>query len=467
MSLTTWPPPAAPTPDRLQWWLEARFGMSLHFGLYSIPARGEWVRSTERLSLEAYGRYFEQFDPSPDCCREWARLAKRMGAQYVVLTTKHHDGFCLFDSGLTSYSITATPYRRDLIKDYVEALRAEGLRVGFYYSLVDWQHPDYPAWQDRQHPLRHDPASQARDAEADWPRYQRYFHGQVEELCRNYGTIDLLVFDFSYWDFVDERWGAAELVQKIRALQPNVIFNDRLSREGIKQAEPPSWVGDFDHAEQDIPKGPVLNAAGQRVPWESWVTLSNSWCHAPYDRDYKQAGDIIRALVNCVSKGGNLMLNVAPDAKGHIDPEAASICAAIGDWLQRNGESIYGCTIADVPKPEWGRFTQRGRQLYAHLLEPVIGHINLPGLRGRVKDARLVASGAEAIICDYWNPGVQTFDDPDDIFVNLGPRIAATYPPPDRMDTVLGFTLTDESERQQLLERYRRDFEQALERRPF
>jgi alpha-L-fucosidase len=170
--------------------------------------------------------------------------------------------------------------------------------------------------------------------------------------------------------------------------------------------------------------------------------------------------------VNCVSKGGNLMLNVAPDAKGHLDPEVVRICSEVGDWLERNTESIRGCGIAEVPKPEWGRFTQRGRQLYAHLLEPVIGHVNLPGLRGHVKDARLVASGAEAIICDYWNPGIQTFDDPEDIFFNLGPKTAATYPLPDRQDTVVRFTLTDEAEREHVLEGYRQAYQRATEWRP-
>ena len=456
-----------PVPDRLAWWQESRMGMSLHFGAYSVPARGEWIRSINRVSVADYQPWVDALVPDSGCCREWAKLAKRMGAKYVVLTTKHHDGFCLFDSQHTTYTTMHSPAQRDIVREYVEALRAEGLRVGLYYSLVDWHHPDYPAWQDRQHPLRHDPASEARDAQGDWSRYVRYMQAQVEELCTNYGTIDLFTFDFSYWDFHGEKWGATELVKMIRRLQPTAVFNDRLGREGIKQAAPPAYVGDFDHAEQDIPNQPVCNAVGERIPWESWFTLNNSWCHSLHDRDWKKPADIIRALVNCVSKGGNLMINVGPDARGHVAPEAVQICEAVGDWMLRNSESIRGCGNADLPVPEWGRFTRRGNYLYAHLLHQPIGHFNLSGLRGWVKDARVLATGTEALICDYWNPGIQTFDAPDDIFCNLNANTAGTYPLPDATDAVVRFTVTTEAEREKLLAGYRTAFARSQERKPF
>jgi alpha-L-fucosidase len=459
--------PARPTPARLDWFLDARFGMSLHWGLYSIAGRGEWLRANERLTVEEYRPYFDAFRPDAGCALEWARLARRAGAKYVVLTTKHHDGFCLFDSKLTDYTCTHTPAGRDLVREYVEAVRGEGLRVGFYYSLVDWHHPDVPAGGDRQHPLRHHPAAKERDAKCDWSRYVDYMHGQVMELCTNYGRIDLLVFDFCYWDYVGEKWGATELVRKIRQAQPDIIINDRLGCEAIKESSPPSYAGDYDHAEQNIPRAPVLDKAGLRIPWEAWFTVNNAWSYSAHDLAWKQPVDLVRALVNCVSKGGNLMVNVGPDAKGHVPIEAHRILGQAGDWLSQWGDSIYGCGPAPFPKPEWGRYTMRGQQLFAHLLDPVIGHICLPGLRGRVKNGRTVATDAEVVITDYWNPGIQTFDRPEDIFFNFGKPVAETFPLPDRMDTVVRFDVTDEEQRRVLVRQYQEEFARALERKPF
>ena len=458
--------------SHMPWWLDARFGMSLHWGLYSIPGRGEWIRSSERLSVEQYQPFFDAFAPDPGCCREWARLAREAGAKYVVLTAKHHDGFCLWDSKLTSYTSMNTPARRDLIREYVDALRAEGLRVGLYYSLVDWHHPDYgPAYGDRQHPLRHDAAQRELDPKRDWSRYVRYLHGQVEELMTHYGTIDVLFFDFSYWDFAGERWGADELMRTVRRLQPNIVVNDRLGGEEIKAASPASWVGDFDHAEQNIPRNPVVNAHGQRVPWEAWLTLTNSWCHSIGGRcDYKSAATVVRSLVNAVSKGGNLCLNVAPDAKGHLASETVAILQQVGKWMQSNGQSIYRCGPSALPKPDWGRFTlsNDGRHLYAHLLEQQIGHVSLAGLRGWLEQPLVLATGKPALLGDYWNPGVQTFDAPDDVFLNTAPPMQATWPLPDEIDTVIRFDVVrDPARRQQILQDMRDAFDRSMQRVPF
>jgi len=439
--------------ERLKWWSEARFGLSLHFGLYSVAARGEWVRSVEQLSVADYQRCFDAFNPEPGWATDWARMAKASGARYGVLTTKHHDGFCLFDSALTDYKATNTPARRDLVREWIEAMRAEGLKVGLYYSLVDWHHPDCPATGDRQHPLRHKADSPERDAKCDWPRYLAYLHGQVEDLCSNYGKIDSLVFDFSFWQYTGEKWGAAELVRKIRALQPDILLNDRLGNEPRKKVPRPAWAGDYDQTEQDIPRECLHDDAGQPMPWEAWFTLTNSWSFSATDGLWKSPAAIIRALVNCVSKDGNLLLNVSPDARGRVPAEALRIMGEIGGWLSLNGGSIYGAGASVFPKPEWGRFTQNGDRLFAHLLEPVIGHVTLPDLRGRVADGRLLAHNAEVVICDYWNPEVQSFDGPDDIFFNFAQPTAATYPLPDPRDTVVSFRLTDEAERLKILTR--------------
>jgi alpha-L-fucosidase len=451
----------------MDWYLDARFGTSIHWGLYSIAGRGEWVRSLERLTVEQYQTYFDSSRPDLDCVVNWARLAKRAGSRYAILTTKHHDGFCLWDSKLTDYKSTRTPAARDFVREYVDALRAEGLKVGLYYSLVDWHHRDYPAYGDRQHPLRHDPASRQRDKKANWSRYVTYLHGQVEELLTRYGKIDLLAFDFSYWDFAGEKWGASDLLRKIRQWQPGILVNDRMGKESLKETSRPAFAGDFDHVEQNIPREPVTNRSGKPIPWDAWFTLNNHWSFNQNDHDFKPVSAIVRALVNCVSKGGNLTVNFSPDGRGRVSTEAAGILEGVGDWLERNGESIYGCGAAGFPKPEWGRFTQRDRTLYAHLLERVIGHVTLPNLRGRVKNGRVLATGAEAILCDFWNPGVQTFDRADDIFFNFDKPVAWTFPPPDPIDTVVRFDLTEEKERAALLKQYQREFKQAVRRLPF
>ncbi len=436
-----------PTPQRMQWWLEARLGISFHWGVYSIPARGEWVRSNQRMSIEQYQTYVDSLNPDRYDAHTWAKLARQAGMKYAILTTKHHDGFCLFDSKLTDYKATRCPAGRDLVREYVDAFRDEGLRVGLYYSLVDWHHPDYPAYGDRQHPMRHDPSH--KDRSHNWSGYVQYLHGQVRELLTHYGVIDLLIFDFSYWDFVGEKWGADDLVKMIRQLQPNIVLNDRLTNGyhgSIKEANPAPWAGDFDTCELNTPTAPTCNANGEIVPWDLWITHNNSWGYSSSDKAYKSSADIIRALVNCVSKSGNLTVNFSPTARGELPSESMRVLEEIGHWMSANGESIYGCGIADFERPDWGRFTSDGKTLYAHIMEQPMGNLTLPGLRGKVRRPRLLATGAEAFIRDFWNPGVQTFGQPNDIFFNLYQPTAHTYLMPDPIDTVVAMELVPENQ---------------------
>ncbi len=404
-----------------------------------MAARGEWVRSAERMSVIDYQQYFESFDPEPGWATRWAQAAKLAGAGYGVLTTKHHDGFCLFDSALTDYKATNTPAGRDLVREWVEAMRHEGLRVGLYYSLVDWHHPDYPALGDRQHPLRDHPDAAARDAQCEWSGYLAYMHGQLIELCSNYGVIDSLVVDFSYGEYTGEKWGATEIQSKLRALQPAMIFNDRWGKEPRKRVPRPSFAGDYEQTEQNLPRQCLVDDAGKPMPWEGWFTLTNSWCYSATDTLWKSPRSIIRALVNCVSKDGNLLLNVSPDARGSIPSRSMETLEIIGNWLRLNGESIYGAGSAGLPKPEWGRFTRKDDKLYAHVLDEVIGNISLEGLRGKVSNARLLANNAAVLLADFWNPEVQSFDNPNDIFFNFANPTAWTYPLPDMLDTVVRF----------------------------
>ncbi|THF74132.1 alpha-L-fucosidase [Cohnella fermenti] len=429
--------------ERTRGFLRDRFGMFIHWGLYAIPARGEWVRSVERISAWDYQPYFEEFNPERYDPKEWAKTAKAAGMKYAVLTAKHHDGFCLFDSELTDYKSTNTKCGRDLVREFLEAFRAEGLKVGLYYSLLDWHHPDYPGYGDRHHPMRDDEAYKRDPARFDV--YLDYMHGQVRELLTNYGKLDIMWFDFSYEELTGEAWRATELMETLRSLQPHIIVDNRLEGGGegggsIYTSDPTVYSGDFASPEQIIPPSGVTDEDGQSIPWEACITLNNNWGYCASDRAYKSAKTVIRKLVECVSKNGNLLLNVGPDAKGEIPRESLDVLAEVGEWMRRNGDSIYGCGEAGLPKPEWGRYTRSGDKLYAHLLEESVGPINLAGLAGRVKRARLLADGSELILSRPWNVGL--FE--KDAFVSFAKPEHFTYPLPDERDTVIELTLDEE-----------------------
>ena len=391
---------------RTDWFLGDRFGMFIHWGIYSIPARGEWVRSRERIGIEDYQPFFDSFDPVDYDPKKWAKLAKRAGMKYAVLTTKHHDGFCLFDSKLTDYKATNTKAGRDLVREFVDAFRAEGIKVGFYYSLLDWHHPDFPAYGDTHHPMRENPAFKDRAKTQDFQRYVDYFHGQVRELLTNYGKIDIMWFDFSYksalGDMSGDKWQAKKLVAMIRELMPDIVLDDRLGGTHNRMI-PQLEYGDFASPEQILPAKGITDQAGSSLPWEACVTLNNNWGYCAADHDYKQPRDVVRALVECVSKNGNLILNVGPDARGRIPEESVEILEKVGGWMDKNGRSIYGCGAADLAKPEWGRYTRGGDRLYAHILERGVGPILLEGLEGKVEYARLLRDGSEVNLQLPWN----------------------------------------------------------------
>ncbi|MFF2089204.1 alpha-L-fucosidase [Paenibacillus sp. NPDC058174] len=426
--------------ERTKWFLNERFGMFIHWGLYAIPARGEWIRSNENISVEDYQQYFDEFDPVDYNPREWAKAAKQAGMKYAVLTAKHHEGFCLFDSKLTEYKSTNTKAGRDLVSEFLEAFRAEGLKVGLYYSIIDWYHEDYPAYGDKFHPMKHD-ESYKRDPQ-NFSRYVDYMHGQVRELLTNYGKLDIMWFDFSYDTMRGEKWRATELMEMMRELQPHIVIDNRLegSSEGggtMYTNDPTIYAGDFASPEQIIPPGGIVAHDGTPLPWEACVTLNNNWGYAAADHYYKKPTTIIRKLVECVSKNGNMLLNVGPDAKGKIPKESLDILSEVGDWISRNGSSIYGCGASELPKPEWGRYTQRGNKLYAHVFEESIGPINLAGLAGKVRKARLLADGSELILSRPWN----TAEFVNDAYVNFSKQDSLSFPLPDPRNTVIELEL--------------------------
>ena len=418
--------------QRVQWFKEARFGMFIHWGLYALPARGEWVCSIERMPESEYLPYFRSFAAPDFDPKAWAKAAKAAGMKYAVLTAKHHDGFCLFDSQYTDYKATNTPFGRDAVREFLDAFRAEGLRVGLYYSLLDWHHPDYPH-ADAHHPDREQPG--VTNEGRDFDRYLDYMHAQIRELCTNYGKIDIFWFDFSYDQMKGEAWRATKLVRMVRSLQPGVLIDNRLEGSGegfgsLLSGAPSKYSGDFVCPEQIIPPQGIQDANGRDVTWEACVTMNNNWGYCAQDHCFKPASMLIRKLVECVSKGGNFLLNVGPDERGRIPAESQAILKEIGQWMDKNGESIYGCGKAGIPKPEYGRLTRRGNTLYYHLMDAPIGYMALDGIRfGEKIHAYWLHNGQDANMDAGWVQGGY----PGVTFVNLGPNPVL----PDPADTVL------------------------------
>ena len=423
--------------ERVRWWQEARFGMFIHWGLYSIPASGEWVMSEKEMTVEEYHKYFELFNPVDYDPKKWVRAAKRAGMKYIVLTAKHHDGFCLFDTAYTEYKSTNTKIGRDLVKEFVEACREEDIRVGIYFSLIDWSHPDFPKYGDRQHPMRNNAAY--KNEKINFDNYLTFMHNQVREIVTNYGKLDLLWFDFSYDELCGEKWKATDLINMVRKYQPDVIIDNRLEGSGedhgsLVTGKPTVYSGDFVSPEQIIPTKGVTDINGNLLPWELCATMNNHWGYCNYDFEFKPAEMIIRKLVECVSKGGNIILNVGPDARGNIPNESLDILGEIGEWMDKNSESIYGCGQCALPKPEWGRYTSNGDTIYAHVFEAPLGALPLTGVNPKeLVGIYYLSNGSEMKRGEAWNTAMYT----DVAFASFGENPVFTYPLPDKTDTVL------------------------------
>jgi alpha-L-fucosidase len=381
--------------QRMKWWTDARFGMFIHWGLYALPARHEWVKNNERMTNEQYQKYFEMFNPDMYDAREWAKMAKAAGMKYVVLTAKHHEGFCLFDSKFTDYKATNTPYGKDLIKEYVEAFRAEGLKVGFYYSLIDWHHPDYTI--DSNHPQRQtsDTAYARLNKGRDMNKYREYMKNQVKELLTNYGEISVIWFDFSFPGKNGKGrtdWDSENLLKLARSLQPGIIVDDRLDLRDVEGG----W--DFISPEQvKVAKWPEIN--GKRVPWETCQTFSGSWGYYRDETSWKSQAQLLELLIESVSKGGNLLLNVGPTARGVFDLRAQDRLKSMGDWMKFNNRSVYGCTIAPdeftAPANSLLTFNPVTKRLYVHLLSYPMGSLTMPNMADKIKYVQFLHDASE------------------------------------------------------------------------
>jgi alpha-L-fucosidase len=384
-----------PTAGDTAWFVHDRFGMFIHWGLYSLPSRHEWVMSFEKIDPDVYAeKYFTRFNPTRYDPRAWARIAKSAGMQYAVLTAKHHEGFCLWDSAYTDYKATHTPYGRDLIEPFVQAFRAEGLKVGFYYSLLDWHHPDFPI--DIYHPLRDHAEAAALNAGRSLPRYAEFVRNQVTELLTRFEP-DILWCDFSYAKAEykglsgkgRDDWESEKLLALIRSLSPRIIINNRM---GLPAAQ-----ADI-HTPEQVQPMEWVQVDGEPVVWEACQTFSGSWGYHRDEESWKSPEQLIMMLVNTVACGGNLLMNVGPTSLGTIDPRAMQALDVYGKWLEAHGDSIYGCTQSDFSPPLDCRLTQNGDKLYVHIFAWPFRHLRLPGLAGKVSYARFLHDGSEVPI---------------------------------------------------------------------
>lgn len=390
-----WDETDAQKAERMKWWTDARFGMFIHWGLYALPARHEWVQNREKITPEEYRKYFEIFNPDLYNPAEWAKMCKEAGMKYAVITSKHHEGFCLFDSKFTDYDAVNTPYGKDLIKAWVDAFRAEGLKIGFYYSLIDWHHPDFTV--DRVHPLRvstqeeYDKLNQGRDMD----KYRAFLKNQVREILTNYGKIDILWLDFSYpGEFGKGRddWDSEGLVKMVRQLQPGIIIDDR--------ADLKEYAGGWDFITPEqykVDQWPMVD--GKRVPWETCQTFSGSWGYYRDEQTWKDNKQLLVLLIESVSKGGNLLLNVGPTARGVFDSRAQSALKGMGEWMKFHSRSIYHCTEAPAefkaPANTLLTYNPDTRRLYIHLLDYPLQNLRLPGYKGKVKYAQFLHDASE------------------------------------------------------------------------
>ncbi|HEV3141891.1 MAG TPA: alpha-L-fucosidase, partial [Vicinamibacterales bacterium] len=345
---------------RMKWWHDARFGMFIHWGVYSTIGRHEWVMENEALSVPEYEAFAKRFLPKPNAARDWAQLARRAGQKYMVMTTKHHEGFCLFDTKTTAYCAPKQGPGRDLVREYVDAARAEGLRVGFYYSLMDWHHPD---------------GARCATDDASRRRFVDYLHEHIRELLTNYGKIDILWYDVA-WPLDARGFESERMNEMVFRLQPEIIVNNRNKLDG-----------DFSTPEQRI------EAAESGRAWETCMTLNGSWGYHANDTEWKTPKTVIRNLITCCRDGGNYLLNIGPRGDGSIPEESTRILETAGGWLERNGSAIYASEPCQPRGSAYAMFTRAGNTLHMHIHAWPGDTAVVAGLLTPVKSARLLASG--------------------------------------------------------------------------
>jgi alpha-L-fucosidase len=386
------------SPDRMDWWRNARFGMFIHWGLYAVPAGewngktdyGEWIRSSAEIPLPVYDQFRPKFNPVKFDADSWAKMAFEAGMKYIVITSKHHDGFCMFDTKQTDFNIMTTPFKRDPMKELAAACKKYGLKFCFYHSIMDWHHPDYlprRVWEN-------DRPSEG----VDFDRYVAYMKAQLKELLTNYGDIGVLWFDGEWENTWNEKYGK-EIYSYVRGLQPDILVNNRvgagrLDMEGLTKEG--AFGGDFGTPEQQIPAKGLPG-----VDWETCMTMNDHWGYNKADKKFKSVGEMIRMLTDIASKGGNYLLNIGPTAEGLFPRESIDRLSSIGKWMKTNGESIYGTQASPFSQLSWGRCTQKttvsGCILYLHVFDwPANGKLELSGVLNTPQKAFLLSDPARA-----------------------------------------------------------------------
>jgi len=378
---------------RMAWFQEARFGMFIHWGVYSVPAGewsgktsyGEWFMEETHMPVSEYEKFAAQFNPVKFDAKEWVRNAKNAGVKYIVITSKHHDGFGMYRSDLTDWCIKSTPFQRDPLKELAAACKDEGIVFCFYHSIMDWHHPDWGTrrkWNDK------------AIGTPDMERYTTYMKGQLKELLTGYGPIGILWFDGA-WESPWTHERGVDLYNYVRSLQPSIIVNNRVGkgRSGMQGMDKGQGVGDYGTPEQEIP----ATGFGSDVAWESCMTMNNHWGYNKNDQNWKSAKTLIQNLVNCASKGGNYLLNVGPTSEGLIPGPSIERLAAMGAWMKVNSESIYGTTASPFAILAWGRCTQKPGKLYLHVFDwPKDATLRVP-LANKVVGAYLLANRTQPL----------------------------------------------------------------------
>ena len=382
----------SPDDARMAWWREARFGMFIHWGLYSIPAgewngetnHAEWIRTTAQIPIDEYDKFVQEFNPIKFDADEWVRMAKDAGMKYIVITSKHHDGFSLFNSRYTDFDIMSTPFKRDIMDELANACRKYGLKICWYHSIMDWHHPDYlprRGWESR------------TTEGADIDRYISHMKKQLKELIQNYGDIGVLWFDGEWEETWNHEYGQ-DLYDYVRNLQPSIIINNRVDagRSGMQGlTKEGNYAGDFGTPEQEIPPTGLPG-----IDWETCMTMNDHWGYNKHNNNWKSTKDLIQKLADIASKGGNFLLNVGPTSEGLFPQASIDRLAAMGQWMKINGESIYGTQASPFKHLSWGRCTQKtvkgGTRLYLHVFSwPENGRLVLPGIYNQPGQAFLLS----------------------------------------------------------------------------
>ncbi len=374
--------PPAETPSQ-QWFRDAKFGMFIHWGVYSVLGDGEWVMNNKRIPISEYAKLPPQFNPTEFNAAEWVALAKAAGARYITITSKHHDGFAMFATQQSDWNIVdRTPWKKDPLKMLAEECQKQGIKLSFYYSQLDWHHPDY-------FPLGRTGHTAGRPPGGDWYKYLDYMDAQLTELLTNYGPIAGIWFD-GMWDKPDADWRLEKTYSLIHRLQPAAMIGSNHHRK-------PFPGEDFQMFEKDLPGHATQEFnAGQEIgelPRETCDTINLAWGYNKNDKHFKSSEQLIHYLVRAAGYDSNFLLNVGPMPNGKIQPEFVERLKAIGAWLDKNGESIYGTRGGPIAPRPWGVTTQKGKTIYVHILDWQDPALLLPKLEGKIASAAMLESG--------------------------------------------------------------------------